>query len=71
MNQNISFEFDGKKYEVGMEAYGRDMIALPDGKILAVLGWAESMPPQPVDLDTVEFVGVTAPKNIPVAIEVK
>ncbi|MBI3632841.1 MAG: hypothetical protein HY226_00960 [Candidatus Vogelbacteria bacterium] len=73
MNQNISFEYDGKKYEVSPAAYPGDMIALPDGRILAVLGWAESLPPQPMGFDTVEFVGVgeTFINNIPRAVEVK
>lgn len=54
--QKISFEFKGKTYEVGMDAYRRNLpIRLPDGRVLTVMGgWLESMPPQPRGLDLLE-----------------
>ncbi len=61
----IHFEFEGKKYVVSGEAYDTNLISLPDGTLLAVDGWFESMPPQPGNLRRVE-----KPEGIP-AIEVK
>ena len=47
MADKITFEYDGQKYEVGLEAYDQDMIVLPDSRILRVIGWLETSPPQP------------------------
>lgn len=44
---NIEFEFEGTKYVVGSQAYERDRIVLPDGRVLKVVTWLESNPPQP------------------------
>ncbi|NQT50137.1 hypothetical protein HQ571_05570 [Candidatus Kuenenbacteria bacterium] len=44
----ISFEYEGRKYTVGMEAYEDSLpIKLPDGRFLLALGWNEAYPPQP------------------------
>lgn len=43
-----SFIFEDKRYQVSIEAYEQSgNIKLPDGRILEVDGWLESMPPQP------------------------
>lgn len=46
----IHFEFEGRKYSVGMAAYGWDRIQLPGGRVLCVLGWDEGDPPTPREL---------------------
>ncbi len=52
----IRFTFEGKSYQVGMDAYNKDLpIKLPDGRVLTVNGgWLESMPPQPQGLQLLE-----------------
>lgn len=50
-NREIVFDFDGKSYVVGMGAYNKDRMVLPDGIVLEVAeGWLESMPPIPQGL---------------------
>lgn len=46
-NPKIRFSFGGQNYEVGMEAYEKSVIQLPDGRVLEVGMWLESMPPKP------------------------
>lgn len=45
--QMIMFSFEGKNYEVSMDAYEQDIIVLPDGTLLQVDGWWERIPPRP------------------------
>ncbi len=47
---DIHFLFEGKSYACGYEAYGRQYIVLPDGRVLAHGGWLEMYPPAPMDL---------------------
>ena len=43
-----SFAFEDKPYQVSDEACAQaGNIQLPDGRVLQVDGWLESMPPQP------------------------
>lgn len=43
-----SFTFEDKRYEVSDEAYDQGgNIKLPDGRVLEVDGWFESLPPKP------------------------
>jgi hypothetical protein len=51
MNTKIHFEFGGKSYEVGMDAATMNLpIKLPDGRVLHVGQWLESLPPRPLGL---------------------
>jgi len=50
----IQFLFEGKKYAVGMEGYERNLIRLPDDRVLTAEGWLESYPPIPEGLKVVE-----------------
>ena len=60
----IIFEFEGKKFSVPMEAYEQGLpIKLPDGRMLEVEKWLESMPPQPWGLRLMECVEATAVKK--------
>lgn len=55
MRFKINFSFNNEDYEVGIEAYDKNLdIQLPDGKVLAVNQWIESSPPQPEGLHVVE-----------------
>ncbi len=48
---NIRFEFEGKEYSVGMDAYNKGLpIVLPDNTVVSCDQWLESWPPQPYDL---------------------
>ncbi len=49
MNE-IRFNWDGKSYTVEMRAYDLGRIALPDGRVLEVGKWLESMPPKPTEM---------------------
>ena len=59
MNE-IKFEFEGKTYKVGMEAYDKNLIILPDGRILKVTGWLESYPPQVYEIKEITHSYCTA-----------
>jgi hypothetical protein len=47
---NIKFEYLGNRYEIPMEAYDDNYthVAIPEGPVLSLSEWLESMPPQPV-----------------------
>ncbi len=50
----IKFKYNGKLYEVSMAVYNENKsIKMPDGKIINVLGWLESYPPQPMGFEIV------------------
>lgn len=50
MDPDIIFGYEGKVYSVGYEAYDKNRIVLPDGRVLEAGGWLESLPPQPTGL---------------------
>lgn len=51
----IKFNYNGKLYEVSMSVYDENKsIQMPDGKVMNVLGWLESYPPQPMGFEFVE-----------------
>lgn len=52
--ERIRFTFEGRNYEVGIEAYEQNLIALPDGTILEVGIWLETAPPKPRNLRRVK-----------------
>lgn len=59
--EKVHFVFEGQTYEVGMEAYDKGLpIRLPDGRVLTVSTWFESMPPQPGELKILECVEASA-----------
>lgn len=43
---NIIFEYAGKRYIVGVEAYICDKVVLPNKVVLALSNWKETTPPQ-------------------------
>jgi hypothetical protein len=47
--EHIRFSFEDKQYTVPLEACNSDVIALPDGRVLVVGKWLESLPPIPTD----------------------
>lgn len=50
----IKFKYNGKLYEVSMAVYNENKsIKMPDGKVINVLGWLESYPPQPMGFEIV------------------
>ncbi len=78
MGPDISFEYEGKKYEVDGSAYDVGRIVLPDGRVLEPAGWFESLPPKPGRIAEVDHVfGQSSPEEIArimngvVAVEVK
>jgi hypothetical protein len=46
-DMRIHFDYKGQNYQVGMEAYDKDCIVLPDNTVVYVNGWFETCPPQP------------------------
>ena len=50
MSTDINFEYDGVEYLVDKSAELLNYIQLPDGRILHVTGWIESLPPYPETL---------------------
>lgn len=52
----IIFGYEDKVYSVGYEAYEKNLIVLPDGRVLEVGCWLESSPPQPADLKEVPML---------------
>jgi len=43
--------FEGQLYAVDqVRAYALDRIVLPDGTVIQVIGWEETMPPKPMEL---------------------
>lgn len=51
----IKFKYNGKLYEVSMAVYNENKsIKMPDGKVINVLGWLESYPPQPMGFEIVD-----------------
>ena len=46
----IYFSYDGKRYAVTMAAYDGNLIRLPDGRLLQVNAWFESLPPSPMNI---------------------
>lgn len=44
----ITFEYEGVKYEVDMEAYDLGKIVLPNGTLLEVVTWTNEDPPKPL-----------------------
>ncbi len=51
--EKITFEYDGKTYVVKGDAYNKNLIRLPDGRILKVGSWLESCPPHPYEIEDV------------------
>lgn len=49
-DRKIDFAWKNVPYEVGQEAYDLNKIVLPDGTLLEVGMWLDSMPPQPREL---------------------
>lgn len=45
-SRKISFEYEGEHYTTSMAAYSKSGIVLPDGRLLRVTLWLESLPPQ-------------------------
>ena len=64
----IRFNFEGKSYQVGLEAYDTSIITLPDGRILVVSGWLESFPPIPMRMRPV--ISILATEVATQAIEI-
>ena len=60
----ILFNFKGKRYEVGREAYDNDKIVLPDGTLIHVGNWSESSPPEPNDMYQIEHVFGSNPQAV-------
>jgi hypothetical protein len=56
----IEFIWNGHSYKVGMEAYDKNRIVLPDGILLEAEEWLESHPPQPIELHQIRhnFLGL-------------
>lgn len=50
---NITFEYEGEEYTVSGEAYYKNIIRLPNGKILKVGSWLELYPPQPYEIEDI------------------
>ena len=51
----IKFKYNEKLYEVSMAVYNENKsIKMPDGKVISVLGWLESYPPQPMGFEIVD-----------------
>ena len=46
----IYFSYDGKEYTVAMTAHDMNLIRLPDGRLLQVHGWRETLPPRPMSI---------------------
>lgn len=61
---NIRFTFEGANYEAPMGFYDCNRCRLPDGRVLAANGWAESYPPQPNGLHVLDD---TAPQAVKVS----
>lgn len=55
-NGAIGFEFEGQGYQVNPKAYELGFIRLPDGRLLRVDSWFETMPPKPDGVVVVETV---------------
>lgn len=51
MDPDITFVYQGKTYTVSGQAYTRSQITLPDGRVLNVLAWGETYPPQPLEIE--------------------
>ena len=51
----ITFDFEGRHYKVDMSVYEKELIKLPDGRILLVSGWLETMPPKPRGLSILQL----------------
>jgi hypothetical protein len=50
--KRIFFNYEGRSYSVGMDAYKLNNIQLPDGRNIYVDTWFNSMPPTPVAFAT-------------------
>ncbi len=61
---HITFDFEGRTYTVGIEAYKLDRIVLPDGRVLEVEGWHESYPPKPKRLHNINHIFTDKPEEI-------
>ncbi len=67
----IHFSFEGKNYVVGMDAYDKDCIILPDFTVLDVYGWTESNPPTPIDMvQSSEFPYAPTPEETAVLVNI-
>lgn len=62
--RHIHFQFEGRNYQLPVTAGGCQNIQLPDGRVLKVERWLESLPPQPDGLAVVKTA------SIPVAVQV-
>jgi hypothetical protein len=63
----ITFEFENRTYVVSQEAYTNDLIRLPDGRTLIVLGWKEIVPPLPIKFEVLDPMMITRNIAIPQA----
>jgi len=61
---NITFEFEGQKYVCPAEAYDLSHIVLPDGRILSVNTWLESIPPQPQQIEVIGRINAVLATSI-------
>ncbi len=67
-NTPIRFTFEGHIYRVGWEAYGTDLILLPDKRALEVHGWTLEIPPKPEEFSIVVNYA-THPNAVPAVVE--
>ena len=56
----INFDFEGKRYQVGMDAHDNNLpIKLPDGRVIKVTSWLERRPPAPEGFEILECAEAT------------
>lgn len=55
---HTEFEYRGRKYRFDAQACydGLSLVRLPDGKVLRVIGWLESSPPQPAGVEDAGYL---------------
>ncbi len=72
MRGQEQFQWNGKTYQFDACACydGNSMIKLPDGKVLSVGGWLESLPPQPCGLKEENYLPGMEPEGCTPAQEV-
>ena len=56
----IAFTFEGKNYLAPLTARHTNLIHLPDGRLLMVCGWVDSIPPMPTRLRAIPSVPAIA-----------
>ncbi len=56
----ITLKWKGSTYHVSMGAHEENTIVkLPDGTLLQILSWAESLPPQPAEIVELKIVSAS------------